>query len=210
MIPGVRLIRIIRADPALPFFQGRRRGARQLQEVRDPLLGEPPDTPGTQSHLFQEGYAQSFRRPGGRFAPAIANTSGWGRPRTAGGPQGAAAPSIRGADPVLAGTALRTHGPKRGATVFHGHALHVPRRSLRPALQAVDFCSVRRCVRRCGHGQLLHRLASIQLWPARLQRSRMLCRSIVAPKAQVARQGGDIRGQSRVPFACGLWTTRPS
>ena len=52
MIPGVRLIRIIRADPALPFFQGRRRGARQLQEVRDPLLGEPPDTPGTQSHLF--------------------------------------------------------------------------------------------------------------------------------------------------------------
>ena len=25
----------IRADPALPFFQGRRRGARQLQGVRD-------------------------------------------------------------------------------------------------------------------------------------------------------------------------------
>ena len=54
-------------------------------------------------------------------------------------PQGEAAPSIRGADPVLAGTALRTHRPKRGPAVFHGHALHVPRRSLRPALQAVDF-----------------------------------------------------------------------
>ena len=146
------------------------------------------------------------RRPGGRFAAAIANTSGWGRPRTAGGPPGAAAPSIRGADPVLAGTALRTHGPKRGATVFHGHALDVPRRSLGPALQAVDFCSVRRC----GHDQLLHWLASIQLWPARLRRSRMLCRSIVALKAQVARQGGDIPGQSRVPFPCGVGTTRPS
>ena len=107
----------------------------------------------------RKGYAQSFRRPGGRFAAAIAKTSGWGRPRTAGGPPSAAAPSIRGADPVLAGTALRTHGPKRGPTVFHGHALDVPRRSLRPALQAVDFCSVRRC----GHGQLLHWLASIQL-----------------------------------------------
>ena len=63
MIPGVRLIRIIRADPALPFFQGRRRGARQLQEVRDPLLGEPPDTPGTQSHLFQEGVFAEFPLP---------------------------------------------------------------------------------------------------------------------------------------------------
>ena len=85
-------------------------------------------------------------------------------PRTAGDPEGEAAPSIRGADPVLAGTALRTHRPKRGATVFHGHTLHVPRRSLRPALQAVDFDSVRRC----GHGQLLHWLASIQLWPTPL------------------------------------------
>ena len=63
MIPGVRLIRIIRADPALPFFQGRRRGARQLQEVRDPLLGEPPDTPGTQSHLFQERVCAEFPPP---------------------------------------------------------------------------------------------------------------------------------------------------
>ena len=35
----------------------------------------------------RKGYAQSFRRPRGRFAAAIANTSGWGRPRTAGGPQ---------------------------------------------------------------------------------------------------------------------------
>ena len=26
----------------------------------------------------RKGYAQSFRRPGGRFAPAIADTSGWG------------------------------------------------------------------------------------------------------------------------------------
>ena len=26
----------------------------------------------------RKGYAQSFRRPGGRFAAAIANTSGWG------------------------------------------------------------------------------------------------------------------------------------
>ena len=111
----------------------------------------------------RKGYAQSFRRPSGRFVAAIADTSGWGRPRTAGGPPGAAAPSIRGADSVLAGTALRTHRPKRGAAVFHGHALHVPGRSLRPALQAVDFCSVRRCVRSCGHGQLLHWLASIQL-----------------------------------------------
>ena len=142
--------------------------------------------------------------------PPLPTRRAGGRPRTAGGPQGEAAPSIRGADPVLAGTALRTHRPKRGATVFHGHALHVPRRSLRPALQAVDFCSVRRCVRRCGHGQLLHWLASIQLWPTRLRRSRMLCRSIVALKAQVARQGGDIPGQSRVPFPCGVGTTRPS
>ena len=158
----------------------------------------------------RKGYAQSFRRPSGRFAAAIANTSGWGRPRTAGRPQGEAAPSIRGADPVLAGTTLRTHGPKRRAAVFHGHALDVPRRSLRPALQAVDFDSVRRCRRRCGHGQLLHRLASIHLWPARLRRSRTLCRSIVALKAQVARPGGDTPGQSRVPFPCGLWTTRTS
>ena len=44
MIPGVRLIRIIRADPALPFFQGRRRGARPLQEVRDPLLEVWPES----------------------------------------------------------------------------------------------------------------------------------------------------------------------
>ena len=110
-----------------------------------------------------KGYAQSFRRPSGRFVAAIADTSGWGRPRTASGPPGAAAPSIRGADSVLAGTALRTHRPKRGPAVFHGHALDVPGRSLRPALQAVDFCSVRRCVRSCGHGQLLHWLASIQL-----------------------------------------------
>ena len=196
----------IRADPALPFFQGRHRGARQLQGVRDLLLGEPPAHPAPSPICSRKGCAQSFRRPSGRFAPAIAKTSGWGRPRTAGGPQGEAAPSIRGADPVLAGTALRTNGPKRGAAVFHGHALHVPRRSLRPALQAVDFCSVRRC----GHGQLLHWLASIQLWPARLRRSRMLCRSIVAPKAQVARPGGDIPGKSRVPFPCGLWTTRTS
>ena len=63
MIPDVRLIRIIRADPALPFFQGRRRGARQLQEVRDPLPGEPPDTPGTQSHLFQERVCAEFPPP---------------------------------------------------------------------------------------------------------------------------------------------------
>ena len=47
---------------------------------------------------------------------------------------------------------------------------------------------------------MLHRLASIQLWPTPLQRSRMLCRSIVALKAQVARQGGDTPGQSR--FNC--------
>ena len=154
----------------------------------------------------RKGYAQSFRRPGGRFAAAIAKTSGWGRPQTVGDPQGEALPSIRGADPVLPGTALHTHGPKRGAAVFHRHALDVPRRSLRPALQAVDFCSVRRC----GHGQLLHWLASIQLSPARLRRSRMLCRSIVALKAQVARPGGDIPGQSRVPFPCGVGTTRPS
>ena len=53
----------IRADPALPFFQGRRRGARQLQGVRDLLLGEPPGTPGTQSHLFQEGVCAEFPPP---------------------------------------------------------------------------------------------------------------------------------------------------
>ena len=142
--------------------------------------------------------------------PPLPTRRAGGRRRTVGGPPGAAAPSIRGADPVLAGTALRTYGPKRGPAVFHGHALDVPGRSLRPALQAVDFCSVRRCVRRCGHGQLLHWLASIQLWPARLRRSRTLCRSIVALKAQVARPGGDIPRQSRVPFACGVGTTRPS
>ena len=138
--------------------------------------------------------------------PPLPTRRAGGRPQTAGGPQGEAAPSIRGADPVLAGTAVHTHRPKRGATVFHGHALHVPRRSLRPALQAVDFCSVRRC----GHDQLLHWLASIQLWPTRLQHSRMLCRSIVALRAQVARPGGDIPRQSRVPFPCGVGTTRPS
>ena len=117
-------------------------------------------------------------------------------PRTAGGPEGEAAPSIRGADSVLAGTAVHTHRPKRGATVFHCHALDVPRRSLGPALQAVDFDSVRRC----GHGQLLHGLASIQLCPTPLQRSRTLFCSIVALKAQVARQGGDTPGHSR--FNC--------
>ena len=138
--------------------------------------------------------------------PPLPTRQTGGRPRTAGGPPGEAAPSIRGADPVLAGTAVRTQGPKRGPAVFHGHALDVPRRSLRPALQAVNFDSVRRC----GHGQLLHRLASIQLWPARLRRSRTLFRSIVALKAQVARPGGDIPGKSRVPFPCGLWTTRTS
>ena len=69
-------------------------------------------------------------------------------------------------------------------------ALNVPRRSLGPALQAVDFDSIRRC----GHGQLLHRLASIQLWPTRSRRSRTAFCSIVAPKAQVARQGGDTPG----------------
>ena len=166
----------------------------------------PRTHPAPSPICSRKGYAQSFRRPSGRFAAAIANTSGWGRPRTAGRPQGEAAPSIRGADPVLAGTTLRTHGSKRRATVFHRHALDVPRRSLRPALQAVDFCSVRRG----GHGQLLHWLASIQLWPARLRRSRMLCRSIVALKAQVARPGGDIPRRSRVPFPCGVGTTRPS
>ena len=130
-----------------------------------------------------------------RQVPA-GDTSGWGRPRTAGGPESEAAPSIRGADSVLPGTAVRTHRPKRGAAVFHCHALDVPRRSLGPTLQAVDFDSVRRC----GHGQLLHRLASIQLWPTPLQRSRTLFCSIVALEAQVARQGGDTPGQSR--FNC--------
>ena len=130
---------------------------------RPPAGVSPRAHPAPSPVCSRKGYAQSFRRPSGRFVAAIADTSGWGRPRTAGGPPSAAAPSIRGADPVLASTALRTHRPKRGAAVFHGHALHVPRRSLGPALQAVDFCSVRRCVRSCGHGQLLHWLASIQL-----------------------------------------------
>ena len=170
----------------------------------------PPDRwahPAPSPICSRKGYSQSFRRPGGRFATAIANTSGWGTtPNCWRTPPSAAAPSIRRADPVLAGTAVRTHRPKRRAAVFHRHALDVPRRSLRPALQAVDFCSVRRC----GHGQLLHWLASIQLWPARLRRFRMLCRSIVALKAQVARPGGDIPRQSRVPFPCGVGTTPPS
>ena len=137
-----------------------------------------------------------------------------GQPRTAARPLRAAAPSIRGADPVLAGTALRTHGPKRGPAVFHCHTLDVPRRSLRPALQAADFCSVRRC----GHGQLLHWLASIQLWPAPLRRSRTLFRSIVAPRAQIARPGGDtpgadwflnLLGQHHAPQANGTTTGSP-
>ena len=171
------------------------------------LPGEPPGTPGTQSHLFQEGVSAEFPPPQWQVYRRHCQHVGLGDDaELLKAPQGAAAPSIRGADPVLAGTALRTHGPKRGPAVFHGHALDVPRRSLRPALQAVDFCSVRRC----GHGQLLHRLASIQLWPARLQRSRMLCRSIVALKAQAARPGGDIPGESRVPFPCGVGTTPPS
>ena len=100
-------------------------------------------------------------------SPWPTGTACEGGPRTAGGPEGAAAPSIRGADPVLAGAALRTHRPKRRTAVFHCHSLDVPRRSLGPALQAVDFHSIQRC----GHGQLLQRLASIQLWPARLRRS---------------------------------------
>ena len=124
-----------------------------------------------------------------------------GGPRTAGVPQGEAAPSIRGADPVLARTALRTHRP---TAVFHCHPLDVPGRSLGPALQAVDFDRVRRC----RHGQLLHCLALIQLWPARLRRSRTLFRSIAAPRAQTARPGGDTPGQPRVPLAYRLWTTR--
>ena len=99
-------------------------------------------------------------------------------PRTAGGPEGEAAPSIRGTDSVLAGTALRTHGPKRGAAVFHCHALNVPRRSFGPALQAVYFDSVRRC----AHRQLLYRLASNQLWPTRLPRSRTSFGPIVTLK----------------------------
>ena len=127
-----------------------------------------------------------------------------GRPPTAGGPQGEPAPLIRSADPVLAGTALRTHRPKRWAAVFHRHPLDVPGRGLGPALQTVDFHSVRRC----RHGQLLHRLASIQLLPARLRHSRMFCRSIVAPRAQGTRQGRGTPGQSRVPFPCHVWTTR--
>ena len=173
-------------------------------------MRQPPLLLSTLLHPTQTSPSRSLAGNPDSAQAAVANTSGWGRPQTAGGPPGTAAPSIRGADPVLAGTAVHTHGPKRGPAVFHRHALDVPRRSLGPALQAVDFCSVRRCVRRCGHGQLLHWLASIQLSPARLRRSRMLCRSIVALKAQVARQGGDIPGQSRVPFPCGLWTTRTS
>ena len=164
----------IRADPALPFSRAVTVVRASSRESATSCWVCPRAHPAPSPICSRKRYAQSFRRPGGRFAAAIANTSGWGRPRTAGGPQGEAAPSIRGADPVLAGTALRTNGPKRGATVFHRHALHVPRRSLRPALQAVDFCSVRRC----GHGQLLHWLASIQLWPTRLRRSRMLCHSM--------------------------------
>ena len=169
-------------------------------------MRQPPLLLSTLLHPTQTSPSRSLAGNPDSAQAAIANTSGWGRPQTAGGPPGAAAPSIRGADPVLAGTAVRTHRPKRGPAVFHRHTLHVPRRSLLPALQAVDFCSVRRC----GHGQLLHWLASIQLWSARLRRSRMLCRSIVAPRAQVARQGGDIPGQSRVPFPCGVGTTRTS
>ena len=126
-------------------------------------LGEPPGTPGTQSHLFQEGVCAEFPPPQWQVCRRHCQDVRLGTTPNCWRPPGEAAPSIRGADSVLAGTAVRTHRPKRGATVFHGHALHVPRRSLRPALQAVDFCSVRRCVRSCGHGQLLHWLASIQL-----------------------------------------------
>ena len=168
-------------------------------------MRQPPLLLSTLLHPTQTSPSRSLAGNPDSAQAAVANTSGWGRPQTAGAPPGAAAPSIRGADPVLAGTAVHTHRPKRRAAVFHRHALDVPGRSLGPALQAVDFCSVRRC----GHGQLLHWLASIHLSPARLRRSRMLCRSIVAPKAQVARQGGDIPG-SRVPFPCGVGTTRPS
>ena len=42
--PG-QVDQFIRADPALPFFQGCHRGARQLQGVRNLLLGEPPGSP---------------------------------------------------------------------------------------------------------------------------------------------------------------------
>ena len=133
--------------------------------------------------------AQSFRRPSGRFAAAIANTSGFSTTSNCRSPPTEAAPSIRGAGPVLAGAALRTHGPKRGAAVFHGHPIDVPGRSLGPPLQTVDFDSVRRC----GHGQLLHCLALIQLWPARLRRSRTLFRSIAAPRAQIARGNREFR-----------------
>ena len=107
----------IRADPALPS-----------RESATSCWVSPRAHPAPSPICSRKGYAQSFRRPSGRFAAAIAKTSGWARPRTAGGPPGAAAPSIRGADPVLAGTALRTHRPKRGAAVFHGHALDCKRR----------------------------------------------------------------------------------
>ena len=150
--------------------------------------------------------AESSRRPSGRFAAAIANTSGFSTTSNCRSPPTEAAPSIRGAGPVLAGAALRTNGPKRGAAVFHGHPIDVPGRSLGPPLQTVDFDSVRRC----RHGQLLHCLALILLWPARLRRSRTLFRSIAAPRAQIARPGGDTPGQPRVPFACRISTTRTS
>ena len=50
-------------------------------------LGEPRAHPAPSPICSRKGYAQSFRHPSGRFAAAIAKTSGWGRPRTAGGPQ---------------------------------------------------------------------------------------------------------------------------
>ena len=46
----------------------------------------PRTHPAPSPICSRKGYAQSFRRPSGRFAAAIADTSGWGRPRTAGGP----------------------------------------------------------------------------------------------------------------------------
>ena len=136
---------------------------------------------------------ESFRRPSGRFAAAIANTPGFRTTSNCRSPPTEAAPSIRGADPVLAGAALRTNGPKRGAAVFHGHPIDVPGRSLGPPLQTVDFDSVRRC----RNGQLLHCLALILLWPARLRRSQTLFRSIAAPRAQIARGSGpDVEGNT--------------
>ena len=142
----------------------------------------------------RRGMRRLSASPEAGLPPPLPTRQAGGRPRTAGGPQGEAAPSIRGADSVLAGTALRTYRPKRGPAVFHCHALDVPGRSLGPALQAVDFDSVRRC----GHGQLLHWLASIQLQPARMRRSRTLFRSILALKAQPARPGGEHPSQPRV------------